>query len=868
MTGGSITGNGAKKYGSGVYVTEGGAFAMSGGSITENAATSAILGEGSGVYVSANSTMSLSGVVVITGNTVGDTASNLCLPSGKTVTLTAALTDGASIGVTTAVTPESTDNGIVLITSEDGTTYYVDSAQYFTSDNTAYDVVANSENSAVVLGVQYTIHFNANGGEAIEDMAVVSGGTYKFPTSVLSGYSQAGWYILGSDNTLSGEVYKGGKSLTVYGTEDVTLFMVRAVLAPTVKVKLTTESDVISDGYTYYYPPNSTRFLTATVTEYDGFTYTYSWAKDGETIEGATGSVLTLEGNVSDTGTYTVTVTATSVNDTVVTTNDTAATTTSGTKVTIRQATNALYYDANGGEGGPSNNFSNGVNLTVQCTEPVRDGYTFAGWNTEADGSGDSYWGDDVYSFEATNNNGNGGMKATLYAQWRAISTVTLADMSQTYTGEAITASGAVVTLANGEEYDGEIIYTYYTDEACTQALDGAPVNAGTYYVIASIPETSAVNAAVSDPVALTILEGEFAVTATGYTGAYDGEGHSITVTADGAEIAYSTDGETYSAENPVFTEAGEYTVYYTAHKDNYTDVTGSVSVVISRAAQAVFFAESEVSKTVGDDAFTNALTGAEGAVTYESSNTAVATVDENGGVTIVGAGSATITATVVGTDNYEGAAASYTLTVAEAAAPEEETKIVVNSLAEVPEGLKDIYASAEELIDDMIVQVVASAVGYTEENTIVYDVKLQILDPETGLWRDATEEDFPAEGITVTMAYPEGTDSTYDFTVVHMYTVTSARLNTVAGETETPAVTKGENGLTFTLHGLSPVAIAWKESTASSTAAPTPTATPATSTAAKTGDDANIALWLVLLALCAGGMAAVIVTRSRRRRN
>lgn len=542
MNGGEISGNTVTGTnlgaGGGVYVG-GGTFNMAAGSITGNTANSKY----GGVYVSAGSTMSLSGTVVIAGNTVGDTVSNLCLPSGKTVTLTAALTDGASIGVTTGVAPESTENGIVLITSEDGTAYYETSVQYFTSDNTAYGVVANSDNSAVVLGVKYTIHFNANGGEAIEDMAVVSGGTYKFPTSVLSGYSQAGWYILGSDNTLSDEVYvKSGKSLTVYGTEDVTLFMVRAVLAPTVKVKLTTESDVISDGYTYYYPPNSTRFLTATVTEYDGFTYTYSWAKDGETIEGATDSVLTLEGNVSDTGTYTVTVTAASVNDAVVTTNDTADTTTSDTKVTIRQATNALYYDANGGEGGPSNNFSNGVNLTVQSTEPVRDGYTFAGWNTEADGSGESYWGDDVYSFEETNNNGNGGMKATLYAQWRVISAVTLADMSQTYTGEPITASGAVVTLANGEEYDGEIIYTYYTDEACTQALDGAPVNAGTYYVVASIVETDTVNAAASDPVALTILEGEFVVTATGYTGAYDGEGHSITVTADGAEITYSTD--------------------------------------------------------------------------------------------------------------------------------------------------------------------------------------------------------------------------------------------------------------------------------------------------------------------------------------
>lgn len=43
------------------------------------------------------------------------------------------------------------------------------------------------------------------------------------------------------------------------------------------------------------------------------------------------------------------------------------------------------------------------------------------------------------------------------------------------------------------------------------------------------------------------------------------------------------------------------------------------------------------------------------------------------------------------------------------------------------------------------------------------------------------------------------------------MFTVTSARLGTVAGETETPEVTKLDDGIQVTLKGLSPVVIAWK---------------------------------------------------------
>lgn len=77
---------------------------------------------------------------------------------------------------------------------------------------------------------------------------------------------------------------------------------------------------------------------------------------------------------------------------------------------------NAIYYDANGGVGGPSNNFSNAIYATVQSSKPTRDGYTFTGWNTAADGSGDSYKGGDKYYFTAIHN----GESITLYAQWIA----------------------------------------------------------------------------------------------------------------------------------------------------------------------------------------------------------------------------------------------------------------------------------------------------------------------------------------------------------------------------------------------------------------------------------------------------------------
>lgn len=102
---------------------------------------------------------------------------------------------------------------------------------------------------------------------------------------------------------------------------------------------------------------------------------------------------------------------------------------------------------------------------------------------------------------------------------------------------------------------------------------------------------------------------------------------------------------------------------------------------------------------------------------------------------------------------------------------------------------------------------------GYTEDNTLVIDVVLQYR-INGGEWINATADNFPSDGITVTLDYPDGTDSSYDFMVVHMFTVTSERLGITAGEVEMPEVTKTDEGIVITLNGLSPVMISWKAAT------------------------------------------------------
>ena len=75
-----------------------------------------------------------------------------------------------------------------------------------------------------------------------------------------------------------------------------------------------------------------------------------------------------------------------------------------------------LNYDANGGTGAPKSESKSGLKgnsatFTVSSTTPTRDGYTFKGWNTKADGSGMEYKAGNSISVAY-------GSTTTLYAQW------------------------------------------------------------------------------------------------------------------------------------------------------------------------------------------------------------------------------------------------------------------------------------------------------------------------------------------------------------------------------------------------------------------------------------------------------------------
>ena len=108
---------------------------------------------------------------------------------------------------------------------------------------------------------------------------------------------------------------------------------------------------------------------------------------------------------------------------------------------------------------------------------------------------------------------------------------------------------------------------------------------AGTFFIKVSTA-ANGIYAAGEKMITLTVSEGGIVSTATDYSGIYDGQSHSITVSVtepSGAVVTYSIDGGNFAAENPGFTKAGSYAVEYKIEKEGYTPVNGKKTVTIAR---------------------------------------------------------------------------------------------------------------------------------------------------------------------------------------------------------------------------------------------------------------------------------------------
>ena len=390
-----------------------------------------------------------------------------------------------------------------------------------------------------------------------------------------------------------------------------------------------------------------------------------------------------------------------------------------------------------------------------------------------------------TYTVAGTDNYDGDTKSITVIVNAKAI-TVTADALSKTYGDADPKLTYKVEGLVNGDELTGEL-KRVAGENVGDYAIEQNTLTAGNNYRLTYTGAKLTINAK-----AITAADVKLNGSLT-----YNGREQIQPITV--------TEGITYEVSGNKATNAGAYelTVKGTG---NYT---GSVTLDWTIAkAKLTITADSKVIY-IGEKlpTLTYTVSGLVGGdkLTKEPALTTNADADQ--------AGSYTITAANADAGmNYAITYAGGTLTIMDKNT-EVETKVETAALTEVPDGLKNTkFNTVEAIKQELTSRIVATSTGFVKENMAHYDVTLQFSLDGGETWILATEENFPTEGIIVTLPYPYGTNAAgYDFVVSHMFTVTSQRLGTTAGDVELPSVTETASGIRVTLKGLSPVTLAWR---------------------------------------------------------
>lgn len=141
----------------------------------------------------------------------------------------------------------------------------------------------------------------------------------------------------------------------------------------------------------------------------------------------------------------------------------------------------------------------------------------------------------------------------------------------------------------------------------------------------------------------------------------------------NGLKVAYSSSNTAVAgiSEEGVLTLNGEGTVTISATSeatDEYSAGSASYTLKVVKCPVSVEWSESSLTAVLEDsNSFPELAVSPEivgKSISYTSSNTSVATIDLEGNITLVGVGTATISATFPGDDTYKAASSSYTLVV------------------------------------------------------------------------------------------------------------------------------------------------------------------------------------------------------------
>ncbi|MCD8371677.1 MAG: carbohydrate-binding domain-containing protein [Clostridia bacterium] len=229
-----------------------------------------------------------------------------------------------------------------------------------------------------------------------------------------------------------------------------------------------------------------------------------------------------------------------------------------------------------------------------------------------------------------------------------------IADMTATLTITAKTVAVPTVETSTYTYDGGTKIFAVEENDAYTISGATSAANAGVYTVIVTLNANYTWKDGSADVLTyvFVINNATMTVSASGYSGSYDGSAHIGNVTVGAlineatATIKYGTTSGAYNlTAAPEYTEAGTYVVYYEVTAANYNSVYGSYTVTITEAEPVVVRTEVEAPA-----AATATYTYTGEAITYALAENAAYTIT---GATQTDAGSYIVTVTLNDTEKY-----------------------------------------------------------------------------------------------------------------------------------------------------------------------------------------------------------------------
>ena len=200
MSGGVISGNTATGNGGGVYIFRTGSVCnLSGGTIEKNTAN-----VGGGIYVNPgnNGQLKISGNPVVKGNTASGDANNVYLPSGKKLSISAAMSSGASIGITT-----KNKNYPVVFSGKYGQDY----SDYFFADaaDAHVNYNANTELELAAGAKKYNVYIitDDNGTATVSASSATAGTTIQLTVTPNNGYHFKEWQVVSGNAEVSNNTF-------------------------------------------------------------------------------------------------------------------------------------------------------------------------------------------------------------------------------------------------------------------------------------------------------------------------------------------------------------------------------------------------------------------------------------------------------------------------------------------------------------------------------------------------------------------------------------------------------------------------------------------------------------------------------------